>query len=417
MADPENESPYNLDRRKNRVVQGVFSESAFQLSLVDRADPLSLSTFPMFGFHCVPHIGVYGAEFQPSLPFVLIHLPARLDLLRAQLPPTMEVQLRAQLPEEYDQGVDLYVIFHQFPGEELAHKQETVRSSGLQEVLSRSQLLEETRSINLMFHAWCFPDLPPVLEAVGHCELDVGVFDAHNLAPLQNVLEEEGDSLLPHQRAVLVPAAADGDGEAFLPHNQRKNAQMPDQQPLNQGQANPDNFQGQQIQQQNVDHHHMRRNNQHSEEEEAEEAAAAAANASARDDPELAMVTPLRSAVGPANLMAGAAFDRLAARQCVVHELNFSPCNLQVMLDSAIEPDLPCHSFFSVCRRRSPRPPHPRYAITFHVIPSSDESQSNLSQLVAQVKTPRELVQALRRDPSLGVIASQLRRFFLMEDS
>jgi len=92
MADPENESPYNLDRRKNRVVQGVFSESAFQLSLVDRADPLSLSTFPMFGFHCVPHIGVYGAEFQPSLPFVLIHLPARLDLLRAQLPPTVGIR-------------------------------------------------------------------------------------------------------------------------------------------------------------------------------------------------------------------------------------------------------------------------------------------------------------------------------------
>jgi hypothetical protein len=230
----------------------------------------------------------------------------------------METALGALLPEEFDQGVDLFVLFHLFPDEELKQKQAVAEEVAValgEQAASRvpaEEEEEELRSINLMYHAWCFPDLVPSLEAVGHCELDVGVFDAHNVAPVRSVLDE---------------ARAEAEGT----------------------------------------------------------------------------VQP--------NLQGGAPFDRVAPRQCVVHELNFSPCNLQLRLDASLEPDLPCHCFYSVCRRRAARPPYARYAISYHVLPSSMDAQRRLLEVAGAAHTPRELVAALHSEAAFRTVAAQLSSF------
>ena len=43
------------------------------------------SSFSVLGFHCHPHIGVYGDDFTPCFPMVALSLPATMPLLNAAL--------------------------------------------------------------------------------------------------------------------------------------------------------------------------------------------------------------------------------------------------------------------------------------------------------------------------------------------
>lgn len=61
-----------LALQKDPVVRGTYEPSAFILSL---RDPEEFRTIHSFGFHRIPHIGVYGSDYTVTIPMVLLSLP------------------------------------------------------------------------------------------------------------------------------------------------------------------------------------------------------------------------------------------------------------------------------------------------------------------------------------------------------
>ena len=82
MTDPT----ASLDARKLDDPEGTYEDNAvaFQLWLGKRA-PI----FGAFGYHCVPHIGVYGDEYTPALPIALVSFTVSDGQYDALLPPSV----------------------------------------------------------------------------------------------------------------------------------------------------------------------------------------------------------------------------------------------------------------------------------------------------------------------------------------
>ena len=146
---------------------------AFQLFL----DGPPLPLLGSFGLPCCAHIGVYGGDFTPALPIVLVTLPATApDVASCVLPPGAAAALRAR---DAGASAELHIVAHGAPrlarvGGDCAHI-----------VCRAGAPCAREREFNLMLHAWMFAD-----DAVGDgrhavsARADVGVWCASGVAPV-----------------------------------------------------------------------------------------------------------------------------------------------------------------------------------------------------------------------------------------
>lgn len=58
-----------LNTQKNKEIVATWEDS-FQLSLINRADPIDIEQLKGFGFHCVPQIGIIGIHLFLKIAFI-----------------------------------------------------------------------------------------------------------------------------------------------------------------------------------------------------------------------------------------------------------------------------------------------------------------------------------------------------------
>jgi hypothetical protein len=201
-----------MKRKQN--IGSVFEQRAFQFDehdLVENAASSSSSSpssstfidlFPIFGFPCVPHVGVYGADYQPTAIYVTLKLNLSQHL--SALPPRLidEFKLHSL---NIDHG-SLFILFHSRLSLDV-HSDDDDNESPFQldensddvNVLterwaaklgidlnasdsdSDSDDSAESQStlVNLMLHCWVYPSFDMSVHSVANDETLCGVFEAH----------------------------------------------------------------------------------------------------------------------------------------------------------------------------------------------------------------------------------------------
>ena len=173
-----------MDLRKQEHPIGTFNENAFQLSLKERNNTLSFPLFDFYGFPCITSCGVYGDEYEPLIPNVIIELPItglvnyrqsiiskeeeisifneELDLLTKSIDPTLPT--------------DFFLVIHPKPKPNICQHFQC----------------ENTNEISIMFHPWVFKS-QELREDIEVSEVaQVGLFcPSDNLALVhQDIVEE-----------------------------------------------------------------------------------------------------------------------------------------------------------------------------------------------------------------------------------
>eukprot|EP00455_Lapot_gusevi_P006620 TRINITY_DN12826_c0_g1_i1.p1 TRINITY_DN12826_c0_g1~~TRINITY_DN12826_c0_g1_i1.p1 ORF type:complete len:271 (+),score=17.51 TRINITY_DN12826_c0_g1_i1:58-870(+) len=154
---------------KNQCAVGTFFDNAFQLSLRDPTqDPLPLQFFDVLGYLCIPHCGIYGEGYEPFTSLALIELP--IENLQETLPASLFRDLELETANEVRFFISILKQPTRGPCQHFT--------------------CESFSEMNLMFHAWCFPDAPFEPSTVVNEVVMMGVFDTHGIAPAhQNVVE------------------------------------------------------------------------------------------------------------------------------------------------------------------------------------------------------------------------------------
>eukprot|EP01096_Ripella_sp_DP13-Kostka_P000258 TRINITY_DN10334_c0_g2_i1.p1 TRINITY_DN10334_c0_g2~~TRINITY_DN10334_c0_g2_i1.p1 ORF type:complete len:325 (+),score=114.66 TRINITY_DN10334_c0_g2_i1:25-999(+) len=174
-------------KRRNAVLSGTFDDDAFQIALTekdDEEDVINLELFDQLGYHCVPHLGVYGDNYDPFVPFVLVKLPTENLFKRAQRardhPESQQdiEGLPASLVSRLDHNPlvlnDCFVMIHPRP----------IRSE------CQHLTCSETNEINLMFHTWVFQGMK--LDSEETCNvIHVGAFECEGIFPTHMEAQDE----------------------------------------------------------------------------------------------------------------------------------------------------------------------------------------------------------------------------------
>eukprot|EP01095_Lingulamoeba_sp_RSL-Kostka_P000706 TRINITY_DN10990_c0_g1_i2.p1 TRINITY_DN10990_c0_g1~~TRINITY_DN10990_c0_g1_i2.p1 ORF type:complete len:332 (+),score=87.89 TRINITY_DN10990_c0_g1_i2:40-1035(+) len=153
---------------KNINITGTFSEKAFQLSLINNQDPIPIDMIDMLGFHKIPHVGVYGESYEPSLPFVIIELPLYEEKIQHMSPRLISEikQFKNMNPDEIN--TSFLIIFHSFPSWQLEEQHANLLemqqySSSFSPSSNNNSNISDDESnfhmINLMLHAWAFKNI------------------------------------------------------------------------------------------------------------------------------------------------------------------------------------------------------------------------------------------------------------------
>ena len=138
-------------------VQGTWGLPAFQLFAHDETH-LSPATFPGLGFHCHPHIGIYGEDFTPAFPIIALSIPPtkqRLGSSSLSLPENV-----LHVVNEVENNIEYYFLVHSYPGRRPCQKFNCERND----------------EINLMLHPFLYQDEDVNEQFVGVQNVQVGVF-------------------------------------------------------------------------------------------------------------------------------------------------------------------------------------------------------------------------------------------------
>jgi len=186
-----------LKQKKNKHLLFTWDETAFQLSLKNQSDPISIEAFNQFGLPCIPLCGVYGQEYTVCHPLVLIEMPSlrQRDSLLDQFPKSLlqtwgldadfkkKMQFGTETETETEMEIidDFYVMIHTHPIRAVCPK----------------FLCENTNEMSMMFHTWLFQDFKMLDEGSTTTEkLPMGLFASPvgGVKPIHQDLLESGIS-------------------------------------------------------------------------------------------------------------------------------------------------------------------------------------------------------------------------------
>ena len=125
------------------------------------------------GFHCHPHIGIYGQDFTPAFPLVAISLPPterRLSSSSLCLPPEVLSFVKSKKDVQY------YFLIHSYPGKRPCQKFTCNRND----------------EINLMLHPFIFQDDAIDTEYASIRNVQVGAFATEGVHSTHLDLEDCG---------------------------------------------------------------------------------------------------------------------------------------------------------------------------------------------------------------------------------
>eukprot|EP01122_Echinamoeba_exundans_P003749 TRINITY_DN13816_c0_g1_i1.p1 TRINITY_DN13816_c0_g1~~TRINITY_DN13816_c0_g1_i1.p1 ORF type:complete len:284 (+),score=39.29 TRINITY_DN13816_c0_g1_i1:42-893(+) len=178
-----------MDYAKNGVAVGTWDDLAFQLAIDEsgriKPEPIPIEMVDMYGFHCIPHVGVYGDDYTPCIPVALLQLPP-LPLLSSntlfkdistQLT-TLDIWDAASSSFKNGYKAEFYVLVHPKP------------------ILSPCQkfLCENMDEVNMMYHPWLFGSMPLTEDLSVTKQLYMGLFDTKNIKPVHQNLKDAGIS-------------------------------------------------------------------------------------------------------------------------------------------------------------------------------------------------------------------------------
>jgi len=217
MEHPSSKWPSSLDGgdasilsiTKNKHIVATFEEHAFQLAILPeglkhKQDPLTLPTFPIFGFHCIPNCGVYGDDYTPCLPLAIVQIPALKSALPNQVPkalyqslfpPTNNAVEKKELESKVEKipstdlattglnqsdfvsHLDLFIIVHTHAMPSICQK----------------FMCNNVDEVNMMYHAWLFQDLVEFSDYTTITkQVEMGLFDANGIKPVHLNLLDAG---------------------------------------------------------------------------------------------------------------------------------------------------------------------------------------------------------------------------------
>ena len=75
---------------QQRLVSPQHTQQELSKALLhtDADNTPAIKVFDVLGFHCIPHVGVYGEDYYPAIPLFLLALPPSRNLLSPQLLPS-----------------------------------------------------------------------------------------------------------------------------------------------------------------------------------------------------------------------------------------------------------------------------------------------------------------------------------------
>jgi len=121
-------------------------------------------------YHCVTHCGIYGEDYTPSLPIVLIQLSF---VKNYEVFPTEMLENLEQVEED---NIEFYIMIHPF----------------IEPQPCQHFLCSNTHEINLIFHCWAFKGITFNLELDIQKSVEMGIFEANGVKEThQNELEEQ----------------------------------------------------------------------------------------------------------------------------------------------------------------------------------------------------------------------------------
>eukprot|EP01116_Phalansterium_solitarium_P020598 TRINITY_DN6125_c0_g1_i2.p1 TRINITY_DN6125_c0_g1~~TRINITY_DN6125_c0_g1_i2.p1 ORF type:complete len:299 (-),score=23.59 TRINITY_DN6125_c0_g1_i2:46-942(-) len=206
-----------LHSHKNCQLTGTYYETAFQLSVIpktseeeesDTEDPLRIPLFDQLGYHCIPHIGVYGSDFSPALPLVLLKVPLHLDALPVELSAALQSWTDEVVVDVGDSSARrelpscVYVMLHSIVAPQPCQHFKC----------------DQWREINVMYHTWAFAGAEFTAELDVQTTLNMGVFSGTGIQPThQQELSSEVNGGMPFDR--LGARLVGIHGRAFSPLN------------------------------------------------------------------------------------------------------------------------------------------------------------------------------------------------------
>jgi len=163
-----------LNRERNSLTMGTWSSVTFQLSLKEeREDPLSVQIFSGLGLLCIPLIGVYGNDYTPCGPLVVIEMPAYEHILRRQLP---EKLLEYLFKDNEPCEIQFFIEIHSAPPPNACQK----------------FTCDNRNEANMMYHTWLYKDILFDMDFNAVNFIEMGIFSPIGVNPVHQDLKDAG---------------------------------------------------------------------------------------------------------------------------------------------------------------------------------------------------------------------------------
>jgi hypothetical protein len=122
------------------------------------SDHFGVPLFDLLGYACVPHCGVYGEDYQPWTPLLMLRVPSSNAVLNS-----ISTKAASHLHTDATNALstDAYIMVHPCP----------IRRP-CQRLLCTSK-----DEMNVMLHCWAFPSVKFNMDLDVSVDVDVGVFD------------------------------------------------------------------------------------------------------------------------------------------------------------------------------------------------------------------------------------------------
>lgn len=193
---------------RNSHVIGVSDDCAFQSCCCDQCslletdetshqrknllhDPLPLLLFDVLCAPCVPLLGTYGENYFPSLPIVLLSVPAT-PFDPDRLPPSLIGYLDFNLLST----TTMYAMIHPRPPKATCQH---FMCNSVDEVILNFLLADLQVKINMMFHCWVYQDMP-FQGADIQKEVEMGLFASYNADPAHQDMHEQKLAGMPFEK-------------------------------------------------------------------------------------------------------------------------------------------------------------------------------------------------------------------------
>jgi len=173
-----------MDTKKQENPSGTFNEHAFHVSLKDKNRRVNFPLLDFYGFPCITCCGVYGDEYEPLIPNVIIELPigSLLNYRQSIISSEEEISVFNEeldlLTKSIDPSLptDFYLMVHPKPKSNICQHFEC----------------DNTNEISIMFHPWVLQN-QQIKRDLEMAEIaHVGLFcPSDNVVPVhQDIVEE-----------------------------------------------------------------------------------------------------------------------------------------------------------------------------------------------------------------------------------